>query len=389
MPRRARRKFTPEFKARAVKLALEEGKSRAQVAKDLDLTRSALEGWVKQAQVDAGYWPGGALTTSEKEELAQLRHEVRQLRVEREIPKKCGGLLRQGEHVKFAFIQAKRACYPVALLCRVLQVSRAGYYAWEGREASARQKANAALTERIRQVHQDSRRTYGSPRVRAELQAQGKEVGGHRVAWLMREAGLRARGRRRFVRTTDSRHGLPVAPNALARAFHPPKANRVWAADITYVPTREGWLYLAVVLDLFSRRVIGWAMGSSLERHLVLSALDMALESRRPPEGLLHHSDRGSQYASEDYQRALAAHGLCCSMSRKGNCWDNAVVESFFSTLKTELVHPRDFPTREAAQAALFEFIEVFYNRKRRHSSLGYVSPAEFERAASQVPLAA
>jgi transposase InsO family protein len=291
--------------------------------------------------------------------------------------------------VKFGFIQAEKAHYPVALLCRVLGVSRAGYYAWEGREASARQKANAALAERIRRVHQQSRCNYGSPRVHAELKAQGEHVGRHRVARLMREEGLRARRRRRFVRTTDSKHGLPVAPNVLARDFRPPGPNRVWATDITYVPTREGWLYLAVVMDLFSRRIIGWAMGECIDRHLVLVALDMALKGRRPPEGLLHHSDRGSQYASEDYQRALAARGIRCSMSRKGNCWDNAVVESFFSTLKTELVHRVDFLTRAAAKSALFEFIEVFYNRKRRHSSLGYVSPAEFELAASQVPQAA
>jgi putative transposase len=291
--------------------------------------------------------------------------------------------------VRFAAIQEEKAHFPVAQLCRVLEVSRAGYYAWEGREASARQKANAALVERIRQVHQDSRRTYGSPRVRAELKAQGQPVGRHRVARLMREAGLCARRRRRFVHTTDSKHGLPVAPNVLARDFNPPRPDQAWVTDITYVPTREGWVYLAVVLDLFSRRVIGWAMDRCIDRHLVLSALDMALKSRRPSVGLLHHSDRGSQYASADYQKALAARGLRCSMSRKGNCWDNAVVESFFSTLKTELVHERDFATRESAKAALFDFIEVFYNRKRRHSSLGYVSPAEFEKAASQVPLAA
>ncbi len=291
--------------------------------------------------------------------------------------------------MKFGFIQAEKAQYPVALLCRVLGVSRAGYYAWEGREESARQKANAALAERIRQVHQQSRGNYGSPRVHAELKAQGEHVGRHRVARLMREEGLRARRRRRFVHTTDSKHGLPVAPNVLARDFRPPGPNRVWATDITYVPTREGWLYLAVVMDLFSRRIIGWAMAECIDRHLVLAALDMALKGRRPPEGLLHHSDRGSQYASEDYQRALAARGIRCSMSRKGNCWDNAVVESFFSTLKTELVHRVDFLTRAAAKSALFEFIEVFYNRKRRHSSLGYVSPAEFEQAASQVPQAA
>ncbi|RKH15839.1 IS3 family transposase [Corallococcus praedator] len=271
---------------------LEEGKSRAQVAKDLDLTRSALETWVRQARADAGQGPPGVLTRGEKEELTQLRREVHQLRMEREV---FGGLLRQGEHVRFAAIQEEKAHYPVALLCRVLEVSRAGYYAWEGREASARQKANAALAEQIRRVHQDSRRTYGSPRVRAELKAQGQHVGRHRVARLMREAGLRARRRRRFVHTTDSKHGLPVAPNVLARDFNPPKSNQAWVTDITYVPTREGWVYLAVVLDLFSRRIIGWAMDHCIDRHLVLSALDMALKGRCPPAGLLHPSDRGSQ----------------------------------------------------------------------------------------------
>ena len=196
--------------------------------------------------------------------------------------------------MKFAAIQEEKANYPVALLCRVLEVSRAGYYAWEGREVSARQKANAALKERIQQVHQESRRTYGSPRVRAELKAQGQHVGLHRVARLMREAGLRARRRRRFVHTTDSKHGLPVAPNVLARDFNPPKPDRAWVTDITYIPTREGWVYLAVVLDLFSRRVVGWAMDRCIDRHLVLLALDMALKGRCPPTGLLHHSDRGS-----------------------------------------------------------------------------------------------
>jgi transposase InsO family protein len=205
----------------------------------------------------------------------------------------------------------------------------------------------------------------------------------------MRQQGLAARRRRRFVRTTDSAHRQPVADNLLARHFSPDQPNCTWATDITYVATRQGWLYLAVVLDLFSRQVVGWAMGQSIDTQLVLSALDMALKSRKPPRGLLHHSDRGSQYASTDYQRTLEQRGIRCSMSRKGNCWDNAVVESFFSSLKMELVHEADFATREQATAALFEYIEVFYNRKRRHSSLGYVSPVEYERSVLPSELAA
>ncbi|MFP2962870.1 IS3 family transposase, partial [Myxococcus sp. 1LA] len=234
-----------------------------------------------------------------------------------------------------------------------------------------------------------SRGTYGSPRVHAELRAKGRRVSRKRVARLMGQQGLAARRTRRFVHTTDSRHTQPVASNVLARDFSADAPNRTWVTDITYVWTRQGWLYLAVVLDLFSRLVVGWAMGEFIDRHLVLGALDMALKRRRPPRGLLHHSDRGSQYSSEDYQRALASRGIECSMSRKGNCWDNAVAESFFSTLKMELVHDADFATRDQARAALFEYIEVFYNRQRRHSTLGYVSPVEYERLASPVALAA
>jgi transposase InsO family protein len=205
----------------------------------------------------------------------------------------------------------------------------------------------------------------------------------------MGQQHLAARQKRRWVRTTDSRHGLPVAPNVLQRDFSPDKPNSTWATDITYIWTAEGWLYLAAVLDLFSRRVVGWAMSQSIDTLLVLSALNMALEQRQPTEGLVHHSDQGSQYASTDYQKALKASGLQCSMSRKGNCWDNAVAESFFSTLKTELVYLTHFTTRQQARSEIFEYIEVFYNRQRRHSTLGYLSPVEYERAALPDTLAA
>ena len=283
---------------------------------------------------------------------------------------------------RHACIARHRAQYDVALMCRVLGVSRSGFYAAQRRRPSARAEADERLEVEIRVVHKASRRTYGSPRVHAQLRGQGVACGRKRVARLMRAAALVGRRRRRGRTTTDSRHAHPVAANVLDRQFDVPAmagCDRVWAGDITYLATREGWLYLAVVLDLASRRVIGWAMRHTLERGLTLDALRMALASRRPGPGVLHHSDRGSQYACGDYQALLAAHGMACSMSRRGDCWDNAVVESFFATLKTELVEDADWATREEARAAVFEWIEVWYNRARLHSSLGYRSPAEYE----------
>lgn len=282
--------------------------------------------------------------------------------------------------MKFRFIHAKKASTSVAFMCRQLGVSRSGYYAWAKRPESQRKKSDRELSVEVAAVHRESRGTYGSPRVHAELRAQGRCVSEKRVARLMQQQGLAARRRRPFVRTTESKHAHPVAPNVVARDFLPPGPNCTWAGDITYVWTAEGWLYLAVVLDLFSRRVVGWSLSESIDRHLVLSALDMALAGRAA--AALYHSDRGSQYASDDYRARLAERGITCSMGRKGNCWDNAVVESFFSSLKMELVHIRSFRTREEAKLALFEYMEVFYNRRRRHSSLGYLSPAEYERTA-------
>jgi transposase InsO family protein len=263
-----------------------------------------------------------------------------------------------------------------------MQVSRSGYYAWKGRRASAHQQEDEALTQRIRSVFEASRQTYGSPRILRDLREEGFICGKHRVARLMRRAGIRAVTPRRFVATTDSKHMLPVADNLLKRRFEAARANACWAADITYIWTREGWLYLAVVLDLFSRRVVGWSMQPTLHKELVLDALCMALEQRRPQKGLIHHSDRGSQYASWAFRECLLKAGILCSMSGRGDCYDNAVVESFFGTLKQELVYRYRFATREGARKEVFEYIEVWYNRQRRHSSLGYVSPAEFERKA-------
>jgi transposase InsO family protein len=284
--------------------------------------------------------------------------------------------------VRYAFIERQRQWHAIVTLCRVLQVSKAGYYAWRGRAPSARRTANVQLTVHIRAIHHRSRRTYGSPRVHAELRAQGLRCGEKRVAALMQQEGLRAKRRRRFRVTTDARHAHAIAPNVLARQFAVagiPERDRVWASDITYIATREGWLYLAVVLDLASRRVIGWAMHPTLERALTLDALTMALRQRRPAPGVLHHADRGSQYACKEYRALLTAHEMTCSMSRKGDCWDNAVVESFFATLKTELVDDADWTTRDEACSAVFAYIEIWYNRERLHSSLAYRSPAQYE----------
>jgi putative transposase len=282
--------------------------------------------------------------------------------------------------VRFEAIEVEKANYPIALMCRVLEVSRAGYYASRRRPESRRVRANRQLVARIREVYEESRRTYGSPRVHAELRVDGHEVGRHRVARLMRTEGLIARAKRRFRVTTQSNHKEPVARNVLSRNFDVSEPNRVWTGDITYLPTADGWLYLAVLLDLCSKAVVGWAMSEELDASVVLAALRMALERRRPAAGLLHHTDRGVQYACESYRAALAANGLIPSMSRKGNCWDNAPTESFFSTLKVELVRGRVFPSRTVARTEVFEYVEAFYNRTRRHSSLGYVSPAEFEK---------
>jgi len=267
--------------------------------------------------------------------------------------------------------------HPITSLCTVLGVSRSGYYAWRDRPPSARAQADATLRTQIRAAHAASHGTYGSPRI---LRALGQPVGRKRIARLMQAAGLHGRARRRYrVRTTDSRHDEPIAPNRLATAAPPTKPNEIWVTDITYVETDEGWLYLAGVLDLFSRRLVGWALESCLATALPLAALLMALRQRQPAPGLLHHSDRGVQYASADYRAALARHQLVASMSRTANCYDNATMESFWSTLKLELVYRRRFATRAEAATAIFAYIEGFYNRTRLHSALGYQSPLDFE----------
>ena len=283
--------------------------------------------------------------------------------------------------MRYHFIQEHRSQWPTRLMCRALEVSTGGYYEWRRRPAGVPQQRREALVAEIRTIHHEVKARYGSPRIHAELVARGRPCCVNTVAKLMNQAGVAAKTKRKFRCTTDSDHTHPVAENVVDRQFQPETPNQVWTADITYIPTREGWLYLAAVEDLHSRRIVGWSMGERVDSRLVVDALEMAVSRRLPGEGLVAHSDRGSQYASEHYRRILVGHGITCSMSRRANCWDNAPMESFFASLKKELVHDEDYQTRAEARASLFEYIEVFYNRVRRHSSLGYRCPVEYEQA--------
>jgi len=278
--------------------------------------------------------------------------------------------------VRYSFIEEHRSSWPVTVMADLLGVSTAGFYAWRDRPVSERQQRRDRLLVEIASLHEQFKGRYGSPRIHAELKAIGHGCCVNTVAEVMRQAGIRAKTARKF------KHTRPVADNVLDRQFAVAGPNQAWVADITYIPTREGWLYLAIVEDLYSRMIVGWSMDATMTSRLVVDALEMAIMKRLPDEELLAHSDRGSQYASEHYQLLLGKHGIECSMSEVGQCWDNAPAESFFASLKKELVHDEDYQTRAEAAASIFEYIEVFYNRQRRHSTLGYVSPAEYEQSA-------
>lgn len=285
--------------------------------------------------------------------------------------------------MKYAWIEKQRDPYTLEALCTALGVSASGFADWKRGGGRHKRLSDAQLLTLIRAVHGQSKGAYGSPRVWRELKHQGVPVSRERVARLMRDNAIRAKHKRRYKATTDSKHDLPVAPNLLDRQFTPERPDQVWTADITYIPTAEGWLYLAVVMDLYTRMIVGWSMGPRMTRDLVIDALRMAYFRRRPKRGLMHHSDRGSQYASQDYQALLEAYGMIVSMSRKANCWDNAPMESFFHSLKTELVMHCDYKSRDQARASLFDYMEVFYNRQRRHSTINYVAPLAFEASTS------
>jgi putative transposase len=283
--------------------------------------------------------------------------------------------------MRFRLIEDQRDVWPVRVMCDALSVSPSGYYAWRSRPESARKIANRELLVDIRRVHADHRGRYGAPRVHAELRAEGQSVSRKRIERIMHRHGIRAHAPRRYrVCTTDSKHSLPVAANLLDRNFVAEKPDQVWLADITYIPTGEGWLYLAVILDLFTRKIVGWAMRDHMPAELTMAALTMAVQRRHPGSGLIHHSDRGSQYAAGDYRKILQAAAITQSMSRKANCWDNAPMESFFGTLKTELVHQCEYPDRHAARRDLFAYIEGYYNRRRIHSAIGYITPEQADQ---------
>ena len=284
--------------------------------------------------------------------------------------------------MKFSFIKESLSEFPVAAACDVLDISRSGYYAWRDRPASAQAKRRDELARKIMAVRQGRRRVYGSPRVHKALKDQRESVCQNTVAKVMKQRKMQVKPRKKFVpKTTDSNHGRPVAKNILDRQFTAEAPNRKWVADITYIPTDQGWLYLAGVMDLYSRKIVGWAMADHMKTELAAEAMKMAIVHRCPEKGLLHHSDQGVQFASEDYLHLLQSHNVECSMSNKGDCWDNACAESFWATLKTELVNDEHYATHEQARQSIFEYIEVFYNRQRLHSSLGYVSPETFEAA--------
>jgi len=281
--------------------------------------------------------------------------------------------------VKYAWIDAHRQTYELAEMCALLAISISGYRAWKrGGKPDRKRLTDAQMLALIRAIHAELKGAYGSPRMVKELRGRGIAASKARVERLMREHGIRARHKRRFKATTDSKHTLPVADNLLDRNFDPAAPDQVWTSDITYIWTDEGWLYLAVVLDLFNREVIGWSIKPRMTADIVTDALTMAWFRRQPAAGVMHHSDRGSQYASRVFQDKLTAYGMICSMSRKGNCWDNAPTESFFNSLKNERVHGTRYATRDEAKADLFDYIEPFYNRRRRHSTLGYKSPTQF-----------
>ena len=377
------RRFDRAFKEEAVRLLQTSGRRQRQIAGDLGISVSALGRWVAELREEdllSGPHEDAA------KEITRLRRERDLARQERDLLKKSAGLLRQGKSMRFRFIDAERAglAMPIFRLCRLLQVSVSGFYAWRNRGPSQRQLDDMVLLAHVRAAFRRSRESYGAVRVHHELAENGIEVGRHRVARLMRGNGLSPKRKQKFKKTTDSQHNKAVASNLLDQNFSAEAPNEKWAADISYIWTAQGWLYLAVMLDLYSRRVIGWAVGARMTSDLPLRALNRAIGLRQPGAGVIHHSDRGSQYCSDAYQARLGELGFLASMSGKGNCYDNAVVETFFKTIKSELIWRTVFMSRSQAETAVAGYIDGFYNPVRRHSTLDFTSPVKFEAEAMQ-----
>ncbi|WP_144423535.1 IS3 family transposase [Sphingopyxis sp. 113P3] len=385
-----KRRFTDEFKREAVALWETSGRMQTEVAAELGIMPTMLRRWQRKLQDSndmpvspAAKPPVSAIGSpaDQASEIARLRRELDRARMERDILKKAGRYLCGDAAMKFSFIEQHASTWPVNVMCRMLGVSRSGYYDWCVRAPSARTTANLALLHDVRRLQARHQGRYGSPRMHAALRAEGHRCSRGRVERLMRRHRIRALAGRRFRPcTTDSRHYLPIAPNLLAQNFVATAPNRIWLADITYIATGEGWLYLAAVLDLATRKIVGWAMRDHMRTELPLAAMMMAAQRQRPDRGLICHSDRGSQYAAGAYVDHLAVIGATPSMSRTGNCYDNAPMESFFHTLKVELVHQCRWATQAEARQALFGYIEGYYNRHRMHSALGYLTPEQAEQ---------
>ncbi|WP_425514129.1 IS3 family transposase [Geobacter grbiciae] len=372
-------RYTPEFRVEAVKLVTEQGLSQKEAARRLAIPKGTLANWMAAGKASTHPSAPGARSAADlAAENARLRKELAEARMERDIFKKGDRVLCQGVAARYAFMKQWRLHFPVTIMSRVLNVSRSGFYAWLGRKPSRRAQEDELLKVAIKAAHKRTRESYGARRLQPELAADGIVAGRDRIARLRREMGLRCRQKRTFKATTNSKHSLPVAENLLDQTFTPSAPNEVWVTDITYIPTGEGWLYLAGVKDVFTCEIVGYAMAARMTQELTGQALFRAVEQKRPAAGLIHHSDRGSQYCAHEYRKLLEQFGMTPSMSRKGNCYDNAPMESFWGSLKNELVHHCRYETRAEAEASIREYIEIFYNRQRRHSRLGYLAPAVF-----------
>ncbi|MEB0033259.1 IS3 family transposase, partial [Undibacterium sp. RTI2.1] len=375
-----RRTFDTNFKLQVVRMIHDQGLSVSQVCKDMKLGETAVRRWLSQVRAEQSGLPGvGKPLTAEQIRIRELEAQNRQLRMDVDILKKAFGLLCPGTEMNYRLVQQlQKEAIPALQACRVLAVSRSGFYA-----AQQRQKRPATvcgISVHLQASFTASGSTYGSRRLQTSLRHQGWQVGRYRVRSLMNQHNITPVWKRKFIHTTDSKHDLPVAENILNRQFEPTQPNAAWVADMTYIRTRSGWLYLAAVLDLYSRKIVGWAMAPNMEAELVCAALQMAMMQRKPAKGMIVHSDRGSQYASEAYQQLLAKNGLRCSMSRKGNCWDNAVMERFFLNLKMERVWRQDYANHAEAMKDIADYIVAFYNNVRLHSTLGNLPPNAYEQ---------
>ncbi|ASP49045.1 IS3 family transposase [Cognaticolwellia beringensis] len=376
-----RKTYSKEFKLDAIALVRDQNYAVAEAARNLDVSAQVLGRWIKEAENDDGHaFRGNGKLTPEQDEIRKLKAQVKRLEMEREILKKSDGLLCKRNEVKYSFVTQHKKIWPVILMCRVLGIKSNNYYSYQKRKAQRPiDTTHQEMLKWVKDIAKFSDNTYGERRIQKALNALSFPVSRRKTAQLMKEANVWVRYKKKYKATTNSEHNKPVYANELEQDFDVQQPNQAWVQDITYIWTSEGWLYLAIVIDLYSRKVVGWSMGSRMKAQLVCDALTMAMWQRKAKAGLIVHSDQGVQYASHQYRRILKLHGFVGSMSKKGCCWDNAVAESFFGSLKQERVHWRNYRTRYAAQQDVLNYITMWYNSKRMHSYLGYQNPNEFE----------